>query len=54
MYILFYFYEQKYFFLQAKNIDKKYKIISSLNLKNSNKLFKFYSNQIKIFLNYSV
>lgn len=52
MYILFYFYEQKYFFLQAKNINKKYKIISSLNSKNSNKLFKFYSNQIKIFLNY--
>tara|TARA_B100001741_G_C16553187_1_gene600636 strand:+ start:3778 stop:4677 length:900 start_codon:yes stop_codon:yes gene_type:complete len=51
-YLLLYFIEQKYIALLADKINKKYKIISHENLKNSKLLSKFYSNQIKIFIKY--
>lgn len=52
MYLLLYFFEQKHFFFQANQINKKYKIISSYNLKKSKLLNNFFSKQIKIFLKY--
>jgi len=51
-YLLLYFLEQKYIYLLAKDINKKYNIISAKNLKNSKLLTIFYSNQIKLFLKY--
>ena len=51
-YLLLFFLEQKYFFLMAKQLNKKYKIISKKNLKKSSLRSTFYSNQINNFLRY--
>ena len=49
-YIIIYFLELKYTYYIAKDISKKYRIISPKNLKRSKTLFKFCSQQISYFL----